>query len=214
VDRIFTRIGAQDEIALGQSTFMVEMVETARVLHHATPGSLVVLDELGRGTSTYDGMAIAWAVVEALHDGPRCRTLFATHYHELTALAEVLERVTNSHMEVAETEGGIAFLHQVAPGPADRSYGVHVAELAGLPRRVTARAWELLASLEREGAVPLQPAGSRPAAPGGQLSLLAPLEPDPAHPVLVRLRALDPNRLTPLEALNLLAELVAEVGGR
>ncbi len=210
VDRIFTRIGAQDEIAAGQSTFMVEMVETANILHHASPRSLIVLDELGRGTSTYDGMSIAWAVIEHIHNHPdlRARTLFATHYHELTALADLLPRVRNLHLAVAESEAGIAFLHELRPGAADRSYGIHVAELAGLPPAVVARAWTILERLEREGELPLQSATGRPAEPDGQLPLLAPARVE--DPLLERLRRLDLDQLTPLEALSLLYELRRE----
>ena len=136
VDRIFTRIGASDEIARGQSTFMVEMVETANILHHATNRSLLILDEIGRGTSTYDGLAIAWAVVEYIHNHPglRAKTLFATHYHELTDLAERLPHVVNFNVAVAEQGDAVVFLHKIVPGAADRSYGVHVAQLAGLPK--------------------------------------------------------------------------------
>jgi DNA mismatch repair protein MutS len=212
VDRVFTRIGAQDELAAGQSTFMVEMVETAGILHHATPRSLIVLDELGRGTSTYDGMAIAWAVIERIHDDPRlgARTLFATHYHELTALADLLPRVRNYSMAVTETPDGVVFLHRVVPGAADRSYGIHVAELAGLPRSVTDRAWAILGRLEAEGNVPLQGAAGRPTASGGQLPLFAPVERE--HPVLAMLRALDPDTLSPLEALTRLYELRRAAG--
>jgi DNA mismatch repair protein MutS len=208
VDRIFTRIGAQDEIAAGQSTFMVEMVETAGILNHASPRSLIVLDELGRGTSTYDGMSIAWAVIEHIHNDPRlgARTLFATHYHELTSLAEILPRITNLHLAVAETETGIAFLHSLRPGAADRSYGIHVAELAGMPKPVLARAWQILARLEDDGKVPMEAAVARPkAAPNAQLEFFAPAP--SSHPVLDRLREMDPNALSPLEALSLLYEL-------
>ena len=150
VDRIFTRVGAQDDLSAGQSTFMVEMVETAQILHHATPRSLVILDEIGRGTSTYDGLSIAQAVAEHIHNDPRlgCRTLFATHYHELTALAGRLPRVRNANVAVAEEDGEVVFLHRIIPGGADRSYGVHVAQLAGLPRPVTQRAWDLLTQHE------------------------------------------------------------------
>lgn len=208
-DRVFTRIGAHDEIAAGRSTFMVEMVETANILNHVTARSVVILDELGRGTSTYDGIAIAWAVIEYLHDGPVSgpRTIFATHYHELTALADRLKRVTNLSMAVAETDRGIRFLHRVEPGPADRSYGVHVAELAGLPKEVVLRAWDILGMLEREGGVPLQGAGSRPPGDGGpaQLPLLAPVERE--HPAVTALRELDPDELTPREALALVYAL-------
>ncbi|MGH2351057.1 MAG: DNA mismatch repair protein MutS, partial [Chloroflexota bacterium] len=146
VDRIFTRVGAQDDLAAGQSTFMVEMVETASILRHATDRSLVILDEIGRGTSTYDGVAIAQAVIEFLHDGPR--TLFATHYHELADLERTLPRVHNYRMDVLEEGDRVVFLHRVVPGSAGRSYGIHVARLAGIPRLVTRRAEEVLAELE------------------------------------------------------------------
>ncbi|HXF69571.1 MAG TPA: DNA mismatch repair protein MutS [Thermoflexus sp.] len=199
VDRIFTRIGAHDELVAGRSTFMVEMSETAYILHQATAESLVVLDEIGRGTSTYDGLAIAWAVAEYLHNHPRRRpkVLFATHYHELTALAAYLPRVRNAHMAVAEVEGRIVFLYQVRPGGADRSYGIHVAELAGLPRPVIRRARELLGRLER-GEPAVRPKAPPPAAP---LPLFA------EHPVVHALRNLDPESLSPLEALHKLYEL-------
>ena len=136
---------------MGQSTFMVEMVETAAILNHATPRSLIVLDEIGRGTSTYDGLAIARAVAEYVHNHPRlgCKTLFATHYHELTALADALPRVRNYNVAVSEDRGNVVFLHRIAPGGADRSYGVHVAQLAGMPTGLLNRAWELLKDLER-----------------------------------------------------------------
>ncbi|MCS6963501.1 DNA mismatch repair protein MutS [Thermoflexus sp.] len=199
VDRIFTRIGAHDELAAGRSTFMVEMSETAYILHQATAESLVVLDEIGRGTSTYDGLAIAWAVAEYLHNHPKRRpkVLFATHYHELTALAAYLPRVRNAHMAVAEVEGRIVFLYQVRPGGADRSYGIHVAELAGLPRPVIRRARELLSRLER-GEPAVRPKAHPPATP---LPLFA------EHPVVHALRRLDPETLSPLEALHKLYEL-------
>ncbi len=157
-DRIFTRIGAQDDLAAGQSTFMVEMVETAQILHQATPHSLVVLDEVGRGTSTFDGMAIARATIEFLHNRKEvaARTLFATHYHELTDLADVLPRVQNAHVAVHEEGGDVVFEHRMVPGPSDRSYGIHVGRLAGLPPAVVQRAEHLLADLEgtRGAAVP------------------------------------------------------------
>jgi DNA mismatch repair protein MutS len=187
---------------------MVEMVETAAILHHATPRSLLVLDELGRGTSTYDGMAIAWAVIEHIHNARHlgARTLFATHYHELTALADFLPRVKNYSMAVAESEGRIVFLHRLEPGTADRSYGIHVAELAGLPADVVQRAWTILARLEDEGHVPLQGAERRPPSDeGGQMSLFAPARRE--HPVLGALRDLALDRMTPLEALSELYEL-------
>ena len=156
VDRIFTRIGASDEIHRGQSTFMVEMVETANILNHATKRSLLVLDEIGRGTSTYDGVAIAWAVVEFIHNHPelRAKTLFATHYHELTELAERLPHVVNYNVAVDDSGNGedVVFLRRIVPGKADRSYGVHVARMAGLPTQVVNRAEDILADLERSGA--------------------------------------------------------------
>jgi DNA mismatch repair protein MutS len=204
VDRVFTRVGAQDDLASGQSTFLIEMLETANILHNATPRSLVILDEIGRGTSTYDGMAIARAVVEYLHGRADvcAKTLFATHYHELTELAESLPRVRNEHAAVVEEEGRIVFLHKVLAGGADRSYGVHVAELAGLPKPVVDRAREVLAALENGSNH--RTASRRPAGvPAEQLSLLAP----PRSPLLDDLAALDIDAMTPLEALSKLAEL-------
>jgi DNA mismatch repair protein MutS len=200
VDRIFTRIGAQDEIHAGQSTFMVEMIEAANILHSATPRSLLVLDEIGRGTSTYDGLSIAWAVIEYLHSHPRLRsrTLFATHYHELTKLADLLPGVRNYNVAVAEQGGQVIFLHKIVPGGADRSYGIHVAQLAGLPQPVINRAQEILAQLE---------AGSAPA-PGSQRApsprQLSYLSPDDGWQE--ELKSLDIAGLTPLEALNKLFE--------
>ena len=199
VDRILTRVGAQDNLAGGQSTFLVEMVETASILHNATERTLVLLDEVGRGTSTFDGLAIAWAVTEELHDrGRGAKVLFATHYHELTALADRLARVRNFHVAVKEWNDEIIFLHKVGPGGTDRSYGIQVARLAGLPKAVIARAREILADLSQNpGAlVPGQPE------PTPQLGLF----PHTADPVLKELGALDVSSLTPLEALNLLAE--------
>jgi DNA mismatch repair protein MutS len=203
VDRIFTRIGASDEIARGQSTFMVEMVETANILHHATARSLLILDEIGRGTSTYDGLAIAWAVVEYIHNHPglRAKTLFATHYHELTDLADRLPHVTNMNVAVAEQGDSIAFLRKIVPGAADRSYGVHVAQLAGLPRPVVTRAQEILADLEASGA-----AGPRRSALGQPMLFQLPLF-STEDPIIAELKALDVNNLNPLAALNKLYEL-------
>jgi DNA mismatch repair protein MutS len=207
VDRVFTRIGASDNLARGRSTFMVEMTETAAILHTATPRSLILLDEVGRGTSTYDGLAIAWAAVEFLHARVRAKTLFATHYFELTELGEQLSGVKNYHVSVKETGGGIAFLRKVEPGAADRSYGIEVAKLAGLPNEVITRAREVLIeheSAERELTEHLSPGAELPAA---QLTIFTPL----SQPVLDKLRELDLNRVTPLEALNLLAELKREI---
>ena len=207
VDRVFTRIGASDNLARGRSTFMVEMTETAAILHTATPRSLILLDEVGRGTSTYDGLAIAWAAVEYIHGRTRAKTLFATHYFELTELAACLSGVKNYHVSVKETGGGIAFLRKVEPGAADRSYGIEVAKLAGLPHEVIVRAREVLAeheSAEQQVTGHLSP-GAEP--PGAQLTIFTPL----SQPVIEKLRALDLNRLTPLEALNLLAELKRQI---
>ncbi|MFQ6101691.1 MAG: DNA mismatch repair protein MutS [Anaerolineae bacterium] len=199
VDRIFTRIGAQDEVASGQSTFMVEMVETANILNHATTRSLLILDEIGRGTSTYDGLSIAWAVVEYLHNHPerRARMLFATHYHELTEMAERLPAVRNYNLAVVEEGGQVVFLHKVVPGGADRSYGIHVAQLAGVPRPVIHRAEELLAQLESGEFRPGTPA------PEPYQPVLFAQE----HPVVEELRELDVSTITPLEAINKLYEL-------
>ena len=199
--RIFTRIGASDELAAGQSTFMVEMVETANILNHATPQSLLILDEVGRGTSTYDGMAIAWAVIEYLHNHPerRARTLSATHYHELIELEERLPHVRNYNLAVAEEGHEVVFLHKVRPGGADRSYGIHVARLAGIPAPVVHRAEGLLADLESGEFRP----GTQPEDPEAFQPLLIAQE----SPILEELRTLDVNSLTPLEALNKLYEL-------
>src|SRR5580693_3765643 len=207
VDRVFTRIGASDNLARGRSTFMVEMTETAAILHTATARSLILLDEVGRGTSTYDGLAIAWAAVEYLHARVRAKTLFAIHYFELTELAEQLAGVKNYHVSVKETGGGIVFLRKVEPGAADRSYGIEVAKLAGLPNEVITRAREVLAeheSVERLATGHLSP-GAMP--PATQLTIFTPL----SQPVLEKLREVDLNRLTPLEALNLLAELKRQI---
>ncbi len=203
VDRIFTRIGAQDEIHAGQSTFMVEMVETARILSGGTRRSLVILDEVGRGTSTYDGMAIARAVVEYLHNSPHlgCKTLFATHYHELTELANILPRVRNYNVAVAEEGDNVVFLHKVLPGGANRSYGIHVAKLAGIPKGVINRANEILAELEEAGS-DFTIKTRHPAGPT-QLSLFS-MEP----PEVIRiLRELKIDELTPLDAITKLYEL-------
>jgi len=207
IDRVFTRIGASDNLARGRSTFMVEMTETAAILHTATARSLILLDEVGRGTATYDGLAIAWAAVEYLHSRVRAKTLFATHYFELTELAEQLEGVKNYHVSVKETGGGIVFLRKVEPGAADRSYGIEVAKLAGLPNEVVERAREVLVQhefAEQQATAHLSPGATPPAA---QLTIFTPL----SQPVLDKLRDVDLNRLTPLEALNLLAELKKEI---
>lgn len=216
VDRIFARVGASDNIARGQSTFMVEMQETAHILHNATSRSLVVLDEIGRGTATYDGLSIAWAVAEHLATNSRARpkTLFATHYHELTDLADAIPSVVNAHVTAKEWKDDIVFLHKILPGRSDRSYGIQVARLAGLPASVIARAREILAALEQDeltrGGRPSL-SGAAPRVPQQQLGLFqAPPEPDAR--LAARIRALDLDRTTPLEALRILDELKKELG--
>ena len=199
VDRIFTRIGAQDEIHAGQSTFMVEMVEAANILHHATPRSLLILDEIGRGTSTYDGLSIAWGIIEYIHNHPqlRAKTLFATHYHELTQLADLLPGIRNYNVAVSEADNKVVFLHKIIAGGADRSYGIHVAQLAGLPAPVIQRANEIMAELEKTSgrAVKIHPQAAQQAA----------LFPE-TSPLLDELKGLDVNALSPIEALNRLFE--------
>ena len=211
VDRIFARVGASDNIARGQSTFMVEMQETATILHAATNRSLVILDEIGRGTATFDGLSLAWAVAEHLASSPRARpkTIFATHYHELTDLADAMPTVTNCHVAAREFKDEIVFLHKILPGRSDRSYGIQVARLAGIPASVVRRAGEILRSLEQDE---LQRGGrpsltGQPAVEQRQLGLF---QPAGDHPVVERLRHADVERLTPIEALNLLAELKRE----
>ena len=199
VDRIFTRIGAQDEIHAGQSTFMVEMVEAANILHHATSRSLLILDEIGRGTSTYDGLSIAWGIIEYIHNHPqlRAKTLFATHYHELTQLADLLPGVRNYNVAVSEADNKVVFLHKIIAGGADRSYGIHVAQLAGLPSPVISRANEIMEQLEKTSgrAVKIDPQAAQQVA----------LFPE-TNPLLDELKDLDINGLSPIEALNKLFE--------
>ena len=230
VDRVFTRVGASDNLVRGQSTFMVEMAETSAILHTATHRSLVLLDEIGRGTSTYDGVSIAWSVSEHLHDRIGCKTVFATHYHELTQLADELEAVRNYNVAVREVAGPqgsapqVLFLHRLQPGGADRSYGIEVGRLAGLPAQVLSRAREVLALLEGEGAQMVSALGGTPGTPSSgrgvprmampradatpveQLGLFG-----STHPVVERLKALDIDNLTPRQALEQLAQLVDEV---
>jgi DNA mismatch repair protein MutS len=203
VDRLFTRVGASDNLVQGQSTFMVEMSETSAILHNASARSLVLLDEIGRGTSTYDGVAIAWAVTEHLHDRVGCKTMFATHYHELMQLPERLQHARNYNVAVRETGDTVVFLHRLEPGGTDRSYGIHVAQLAGLPERVVRRAREILETLEGEHRV--VPGAPPPTARDpGQLGLFSESGPDP---MFEELRSLDVDSLTPLQALNRLADL-------
>jgi DNA mismatch repair protein MutS len=203
VDRLFTRVGASDNLVRGQSTFMVEMSETSAILHGATARSLVLLDEIGRGTSTYDGVAIAWAVSECLHNQIGCKTIFATHYHELTQLTESLAHARNYNVAVREAGEEIVFLHRLEPGGADRSYGIHVGQLAGLPAAVVARAWQVLQLLEDEHHVAGRPAPPLPDA--SQLGLFAGAR--GPHPLLDELATMDVNTLSPLEALSRLAAM-------
>ena len=204
VDRIFTRIGAQDEIHAGQSTFMVEMIETANILHHATDKSLLILDEIGRGTSTYDGLSIAWAVLEYIHNHPRLksRTLFATHYHELTQLPETLPNIKNYNVAVSEVDNNVIFLHKILPGGADRSYGIHVAQLAGIPNSVINRANQILSQLEGD----THELDIRDNKPPSQMSFFA--ENDVIHQ---EIKEIDPNTLSPIEALNKIYEWKKEI---
>ncbi|MBQ4081602.1 MAG: DNA mismatch repair protein MutS, partial [Thermoguttaceae bacterium] len=208
VDRIFARVGASDELTRGQSTFMVEMIETARILNNATSRSLVILDEIGRGTSTYDGVSLAWAIVEYIANKIKCRTFFATHYHELTDLDSVCEGVSNLNVAVREWRDEIAFLHKIAPGAADKSYGIHVARLAGVPKEVVSRAKEILSGLEkaqvtastdilRKALRDLSDKSKSKKEATVQFSLFGPED----HPVVEELRSLDVDKLTPMEAL-------------
>jgi DNA mismatch repair protein MutS len=208
VDRVFTRVGAADDLGRGDSTFMVEMRETAQILAQATPRSLVLLDEIGRGTATFDGLALAWAIVEWLHDRIGCRTLFATHYHELCALEGALAGVHNVHVTVHEQRGRIVFLHRLEPGPAGRSYGIQVGRLAGLPAGVLRRATRILGRLESD-----PHAANKP-----QLDLFAPRPNTPEPPtqtnhaeILEDLADLDPNELTPNQAHQILQDLVTRL---
>jgi DNA mismatch repair protein MutS len=209
VDRLFSRVGAADDLARGRSTFMVEMVETAAIQNQAGPRSFVILDEIGRGTATFDGLSIAWAALEHLHEQNRCRALFATHYHELTALAAKLPALACHTMRVKEWQGDVVFLHEVAPGTADRSYGIHVAKLAGLPKAVTQRAEQVLELLEKgdEGSALTRLADDLP------LFSAARRRPDPPPPQSSAAEALlhdiNPDELSPRDALELLYRLKA-----
>jgi len=213
VDRIFTRVGASDELTRGQSTFMVEMTETANILNNASNRSLVILDEIGRGTSTYDGLALAWAITEYIATNIKCRTLFATHYHEITELADMLTNVMNLNVAVREWKDEVVFLHKIVPGRTDKSYGIHVARLAGIPKNVLKRSNEILEELEsnfsREAHVPQL--GGRLETPHGQQLLF---DASPPDPVLEKLRQTDLNNLTPIQAINLLNEIKSELENR
>src|SRR5262249_32743001 len=202
VDRIFTRVGASDNLAAGQSTFMVEMIESAHILNSATSRSLILLDEIGRGTSTYDGLSIAWAIAEHIQDRRHlgARTLFATHYHEMTQLEELREGIRNYSVAVQERDGDVVFLRKIVPGGADRSYGIHVAKLAGLPQSVIGRAQEVLAQLEQPDiTIESTPISSEEAPPRASL-------PQP-HPIIEEVKQIDLFSMTPLDALNCLADL-------
>ncbi len=213
-DRIFARVGASDELSRGQSTFMVEMTETARILNTATPRSLVILDEIGRGTSTYDGVSLAWAIVEHIHDVIACRTLFATHYHELTDLETSLSGIKNLNVAVKEWEDNVVFLHKIVEGAADKSYGIHVARLAGVPQEVNERAKQILAQLESEhlddeGRPKVEKKRKQHPRRDLQLTLFAPYD----HPLLDRIRQTDLNSITPLEAMQLVKQWQEDLAG-
>lgn len=207
VDRIFTRIGAQDEIHAGQSTFMIEMTETANILHNATAKSLLILDEIGRGTSTYDGLSIAWSVLEYIHNHPdlKARTLFATHYHELTQLPDTFPNMKNYNIAVSESGRDVIFLHKIIAGGADKSYGIHVAQLAGIPSSVIQRANSLLYDLENGSFDQKYSEKS----PQPQMELFA-----LHHPVVDEISALDVNAISPIEALNKLYKWQKEIKGK
>jgi DNA mismatch repair protein MutS len=208
VDRVFTRVGAADRVARGHSTFMVEMIEVSRILAQATTQSLILLDEVGRGTSTYDGLAIAWSVLEHLHEseGRAARTLFATHFHELTALAERLPRARNLRVTVHEWKDDVVFLRKIVEGAADKSFGIHVARLAGLPSSVTRRAKQILSDLENGSLHALPSAG----ASGAQLDLFS----KAGASILSELEKIDPSSMTPIEALAVLHEWKTRVEAR
>ncbi|MCL4169625.1 UNVERIFIED_CONTAM: hypothetical protein GTU68_053724 [Idotea baltica] len=212
VDKIFARVGASDELSKGQSTFMVEMTETARILNTATPKSLIILDEIGRGTSTYDGVSLAWAIVEYLHDQIGSRTLFATHYHELTELEKDFDRVANFNVAVREWDEKIVFLHKIVPGSADKSYGIHVARLAGVPNWVNRRAEQILERLEASGDLEENKSAIQSSSKGSskteiQMTLFGPV----THPLVDKIKALDANDLTPINALQMLHQWQSEL---
>ncbi len=210
VDRIFTRVGASDELVRGQSTFMVEMTETANIINNATSKSLVILDEVGRGTSTYDGLALAWAITEHIANKIKCRTLFATHYHELTELSELFANIKNCNVAVREWMDEVVFLHKILPGGTDKSYGIHVAKLAGIPKPILERSKEILAELETT---------FQKEAAGSHLAKNKTKEPDADtlfvqkhKSVLDKLASVDVNNLTPIEAINLLNQIKNDIG--
>jgi DNA mismatch repair protein MutS len=218
VDRLFSRVGAADDLARGRSTFMVEMVETAAILNQAGPRALVILDEIGRGTATFDGLSIAWAALEHLHEVNRCRAIFATHFHELTKLADTWPRIVNATARVTEWNGDVVFLHEIVPGAADRSYGIQVAKIAGLPPAVVERARLLLAELEKSererpraaalDEMPLFAASVRQARAATATATAA-----PADALRETLAEIDPDELTPKQALEALYRLKAAARG-
>ena len=214
IDRIFTRVGASDELTRGQSTFMVEMIETANIINNATERSLVILDEVGRGTSTYDGVSLAWAITEHIAAQVGCRTQFATHYHELTELAQLLPNIKNECVAVKEWKEEVVFLHKIIPGRTDKSYGIHVARLAGIPTSIQKRAEEMLAELESHFSGPLSPSDpTTPPQVAHEPTLFDMIQPQD-DPLLARLQAIDVNQLTPLQALNLLQEIHEQTNGK
>jgi DNA mismatch repair protein MutS len=214
IDRLFSRVGAADDLARGRSTFMVEMVETAAILNQAGERALVILDEIGRGTATFDGLSIAWATIEHLHEQNGCRALFATHFHELTALASKLRRVHNATMRVKEWQGEVVFLHEVIPGAADRSYGIQVAKLAGLPSSVIERARVVLAALEAEERK--SPVKSIEDLPLFSMRATAPpaQQDGPGEKLIAALDALHPDEMSPRQAIDALYALKAQRGER
>jgi len=203
VDKVFARVGASDELSKGQSTFMVEMTETARILNTATNRSLVILDEIGRGTSTYDGVSLAWAIVEYLHDQIGCRTLFATHYHELTSLENDFKGVVNYNVAVREWDEKIVFLHKIVAGSADKSYGIHVAKLAGVPDWVNRRAEAILDRLENQNDVEHNRAAITSETGDGKTEIQMTMFGVTDHPLIEKIKGLDPNQLTPMNALEM-----------
>jgi len=206
VDRIFTRVGASDELLRGQSTFMVEMTETANIINNASENSLVILDEVGRGTSTYDGLSLAWAITEYIANKIKCRTLFATHYHQLTELAELLTNVKNCNVAVREWAGEVVFLHKIIPGGTDKSYGIHVAKLAGLPKSITERSAEIMGDLESTFAKEVEgPKLGRNKTTDDSLFV------QKHKSVLEKLASTDVDNLTPIEAINLLNQIKQEL---
>jgi DNA mismatch repair protein MutS len=208
-------VGAADDLARGRSTFMVEMVETAAILNQAGERSLVILDEIGRGTATFDGLSIAWATIEHLHEVNKCRALFATHYHELTALAAKLRRLHNATMKVKEWQGEVVFLHEVMPGAADRSYGIQVAKLAGLPAAVIERAKVVLAELEaEERGKPLSGFDDLPLFQASPATPAKPAEPSPLDKVIAALEAMHPDEMSPREAIDALYALKAKLASK